>query len=100
MDAFHYQRESTLFEDSMLTDANFLSDHVIISCLMDSSLLFFIQPLRSKRLTVISPILVMSPELPSDELWTQVSHYPQVYFIKVNAPFHFFFICFPFYDAK
>lgn len=67
-----------------LKDSKLAKDHIII-CGIVENIRGFIIPLRALYLKKIAPIVIFNEEEPSQQLWSQLSSFPQVYFVRGSA---------------
>ena len=67
-----------------LKDSMLAKDHIII-CGIVENIRGFVIPLRALYLKNISPIVIFSEEEPTQQLWLQLSRFPQIYFVKGSA---------------
>lgn len=65
-------------------NGNILATNHIILAGMVSNLNHFVMPLRSKLLNKIPPIIILNEDRPDHKTWSPISHFPEIYFVKVN----------------
>ena len=58
-----------------------LQGHVVVIGTTEG-LEYFILPLRSKRLPQLRPIVILHPQPPSEEIWSIIGRFPEVYFVQ------------------
>ncbi|CAI2375890.1 unnamed protein product [Moneuplotes crassus] len=83
----HLTQNPVKFEDikfSTLKDSKLAKDHIII-CGIVENIRGFVIPLRTLHLRNISPIVIFNEEEPSQQLWSQLSRFPQIYFVRGSA---------------
>lgn len=89
MEDVHHHHSSSMFDAS--TDDNDnpqggLRDHVIVYTASHSNFVYFVKKLRAVGLAEIVPILLMDSKAPNPFHWSEVSSFPQVYFLQ-GSPF-------------
>ena len=60
------------------------TNHIIVSGLVQN-IYHFVVPLRSKYLNRIPPIVILNEEKPDSKTWTQISTFPEIYYVKGSA---------------
>ena len=83
----HLTQNPVKLEDikfSTLKDSKLAKDHIII-CGMVENMRGFVIPLRALYLKKLAPIVIFNEEEPSQQLWSQLSSFPQIYFVRGSA---------------
>ncbi|CAI2372794.1 unnamed protein product [Moneuplotes crassus] len=83
----HLTQSPVKFEDikfPTLKDSKLAKDHIII-CGIVENIRGFVIPLRTLHIRNLSPIVIFNEEEPSQQLWSQLSRFPQIYFVRGSA---------------
>ena len=83
----HTTPEKVLFDSihfKSLENSHLAMNHIIV-CGFIPSLGRFIVPLRAKYQINMIPIVILHNTEPTDKEWSNVSHFPQIYFVKGSA---------------
>ena len=83
----HTTPEKVLFDSihfKSLENSHLAMNHIIV-CGFIPSLGRFIVPLRAKYQINMIPIVILNNKEPTDKEWANVSHFPQIYFVKGSA---------------
>lgn len=64
-------------------DEKAFQNHVIV-CGNVSQLFHFVLPLRARHLKPLRTILIFDPEPPSEEEWSKICKFPELYYFKVS----------------
>lgn len=59
-----------------------IQNHIIL-CGIHPSIYYFLLPLRASYLKEMQPVVILSPEPPTNEMWDSMSRFPKIYYIKV-----------------
>ena len=64
-----------------------VKDHIVV-CGIHSALYSFILPLRARYLKEIMNIVILNPEPPSPDLWSQISIFPSIFYVRGSPLVH------------
>ena len=83
----HLTQNPVKLEDikfSTLKDSKLAKDHIII-CGIVENIRGFVIPLRALHLKNLSPIVIFHEEEPTQQLWSQLARFPQIYYVRGSA---------------
>jgi hypothetical protein len=83
----HLTQNPVKFEDikfATLKDSKLAKNHIIIWGMVEN-IKGFVIPLRSLHLKNLSPIVIFHEEEPTQQLWSQLSNFPQIYYVRGSA---------------
>lgn len=64
-----------------IQDHSNIQNHIIL-CGIHPSIYYFLLPLRASYLKEMQPVVILSPEPPTNEMWDSMSRFPKIYYIK------------------
>ena len=83
----HLTQNPVKLEDikfNTLRSSKLAKDHIIIWGIVEN-MRGFVIPLRANHIKNLSPIVIFNEEEPSQQLWSQLSRFPQIYFVRGSA---------------
>ncbi len=70
-----------------LQNSTKVKDHIVV-CGIHSALYSFILPLRARYLKELMHIVILNTEPPSPELWSQISIFPNIFYVRGSPLVH------------